>query len=134
MKYILSLMYNGQNTKSITTHYTYKKLNCTGICVQSLHFIFWFMNSWSLSIYLEGKCKQQMSRRELKYQYKCTYVSNQEKLKFVNLVTSILFSSVIPTQTKLELKGQQRRWNIFVYFDQRTKGCCIHHSLGEIFF
>ena len=45
------------------------------------------MNSCSLVVYLERKYQQQNSRR-------FTYVSNQDKHNFSNLVTSILFSSL----------------------------------------
>ena len=46
-------------------------------------------------MYLERKCKQQVSISKLKYQYKFTYLSNQGKLVNSNLASSSLLSSVV---------------------------------------
>ena len=59
-------------------------------------------NSCSLVVYLERKCKKQISRSKLKYQYIFTNDSSQGKLNFLNLVTSLLFSSVVCFKQKLK--------------------------------
>ena len=53
------------------------------------------MNIHRLFVDIEIKCKQQISGRKLKYEYKFTYTPNQGKLNNLNLVTSIFFRSVV---------------------------------------
>ena len=64
------------------------------------------MNGYILVVYIERKCKQQVSRRKLKYQYKFTYPSNQGKLNVLNLDTSTLFKF---------LRGKTLKKNFFLF-------------------
>ena len=91
---------NWMRVDVIIYQYIFKKLICTVSWklgyFQDVHNILGFLNSCIFVVYLVRKCKQQISRWELKYQYKFTYVSNQGKHYFLSLLLlSIQFNSIV---------------------------------------